>query len=123
MPFEAARARVALARLLDATDRSAAAAGLWKSATKIFAELGVRRDPRELDRPLASIAHTPKGELTSREREVLRLVVDGLSDEAIAERLVLSPHTVHRHVANIRSKLRQPSRTAAAAQAIRDGLI
>jgi DNA-binding NarL/FixJ family response regulator len=53
----------------------------------------------------------------------LRLIVDGLSDDAIAGRLVLSPHTVHRHVANIRLKLRQPSRAAAAAQAIRDGLI
>ena len=83
----------------------------------------MRRDPRELDHPLASIIQTPKGELTGREREVLRLIVDGLSDEAIAERLVLSPHTVHRHVANIRLKLRQPSRAAAAAQAVRDGLI
>jgi ATP/maltotriose-dependent transcriptional regulator MalT len=123
MPFEAARARVALARLLDATDRSGGAAPLWEVATETFAELGVRRNPRELDSPLASIVHARKGELTAREREVLRLIVDGLSDEAIPERLVLSPHTIHRHVANIRSKLRQPSRAAAAAHAIRDGLI
>jgi DNA-binding CsgD family transcriptional regulator len=123
MPFESARARVALARLLEAADRSEAAAALWEGATEIFVELGVLRDPRELDRPLASIVRVPRGELTAREREVLRLIVDGLSDEAIAERLVLSPHTVHRHVANIRSKLRQPSRAAAAAQAIREGLI
>ena len=39
--------------------------------------------------------------LSAREREVLRLVADGLSDADIAGRLVLSPHTVHRHVANI----------------------
>lgn len=123
MPFEAARAQVALARVLEAADRSQAAAALWESATRIFAELGVRRDPRELDCPLASIVHAPRGELTPREREVLRLIADGLSDEAIAERLVLSPHTVHRHAANIRMKLRQPSRAAAAARAIRDGLI
>jgi DNA-binding NarL/FixJ family response regulator len=123
MPFEAVRARVALARVLEATDRGGAAAALWESATEIFAELGVRRDPRDLDGPLASSSRAARGELTPREREVLRLVVDGLSDEAIAERLVLSPHTVHRHVANIRSKLRQPSRAAAAARAIRDGLI
>ncbi len=123
MPFESARARVALARLLEAADRGEAAAALWEGATEIFVKLGVLRDPRELDRPLASIVRVPRGELTAREREVLGLIVDGLSDEAIAERLVLSPHTVHRHVANIRSKLRQPSRAAAAAQAIRDGLI
>jgi DNA-binding CsgD family transcriptional regulator len=122
MPFEAARARVALARLLEASNRSEAAA-LWEGATAAFARLGVRRDPRELDRPLASLVTAPRGELTAREREVLRLIVDRLSDEAIAERLMLSPHTVHRHVANIRIKLRQPSRAAAAAQAIRDGLI
>jgi DNA-binding NarL/FixJ family response regulator len=123
MPFEAARSRVALARLLEAADRSEAAAALWESATNIFAELGVRRDPQELDQPLASIVQAPRSELTARERDVLRLIADGLSDEAIAERLVLSPHTVHRHVANIRLKLRQPSRAAAAAQAIRDRLI
>jgi pimeloyl-ACP methyl ester carboxylesterase/DNA-binding CsgD family transcriptional regulator len=61
--------------------------------------------------------------LTGREREVLRLVADGLGDAAIAERLRLSPHTVHRHLANIRAKLGQPSRAAAVAHAGRLGLI
>jgi DNA-binding CsgD family transcriptional regulator len=63
------------------------------------------------------------GALTARELEVLRLVADGLSDAEIAERLVVSPHTVHRHVANLRGKLGQPSRAAAVAQAARLGLI
>jgi DNA-binding NarL/FixJ family response regulator len=63
------------------------------------------------------------GPLSEREREVLRLVADGLSDAEIARRLIVSPHTVHRHVANIRGKLGQPSRTAAAAYATREGLI
>jgi pimeloyl-ACP methyl ester carboxylesterase/DNA-binding CsgD family transcriptional regulator len=63
------------------------------------------------------------GSLTGREAEVLQLVADGLSDVEIAERLVVSPHTVHRHVANIRTKLNQPSRAAAAAYAARHGLI
>jgi pimeloyl-ACP methyl ester carboxylesterase/DNA-binding CsgD family transcriptional regulator len=62
-------------------------------------------------------------ELSEREREVLRLVAGGLSDGQIAEALVLSPHTVHRHVANIRAKLRQPTRAAAAAEAVRLGVI
>jgi DNA-binding CsgD family transcriptional regulator len=53
----------------------------------------------------------------------LELVASGLSDAEIADRLVLSPHTVHRHVANIRAKLRLPSRAAAAAHAARIGLI
>ena len=63
------------------------------------------------------------GPLSGREREVLRLVADGLSDTEIARRLSVSPHTVHRHVANIRTKLGQPSRAAAAVHAAREGLI
>jgi pimeloyl-ACP methyl ester carboxylesterase/DNA-binding CsgD family transcriptional regulator len=62
-------------------------------------------------------------ELSAREREVLRLIADGLSDAEIGARLVLSPHTVHRHVANIRRKLGLHSRTAAAAVAARAGLV
>ena len=61
--------------------------------------------------------------LTDREREVLRLVARGLKDQEIAEQLVLSPHTVHRHVANIRRKLGSTSRSAAVAEAARLGLI
>ena len=63
------------------------------------------------------------GSLSDRELEVLRLVAAGFSDDEIAERLVLSPHTVHRHVANIRTKLRLNSRAAAAAAAARAGLV
>jgi pimeloyl-ACP methyl ester carboxylesterase/DNA-binding CsgD family transcriptional regulator len=62
-------------------------------------------------------------ELSPRERDVLRLVAEGLSDADIAERLVLSPHTVHRHVANIRRKLGLHSRAAAAAHAARSGIV
>lgn len=53
--------------------------------------------------------------LTAREIEVLRLVAEGLTDSQIGELLFLSPHTVHRHVANARTKLGVPSRSAAAA--------
>jgi len=60
--------------------------------------------------------------LTVREREVLALLARGFSDAVIAEQLVLSPHTIHRHVANIRAKLNLPSRAAAAAFAARAGL-
>ena len=64
------------------------------------------------------------GELSPREVEVLRLVAQGLSATPRSPtRLVLSPHTVHRHVANVRTKLRLPSRTAAVAYAARAGLL
>jgi DNA-binding CsgD family transcriptional regulator len=53
--------------------------------------------------------------LSAREREVLTLVADGLSNAMIAERLRLSNHTVKRHVANILLKLNLPTRAAAAA--------
>jgi pimeloyl-ACP methyl ester carboxylesterase/DNA-binding CsgD family transcriptional regulator len=61
--------------------------------------------------------------LSRRETEVLRLVASGLSNREIASSLVLSEHTVHRHVANILRKLTQSSRAAAAAHATRAGLI
>lgn len=61
--------------------------------------------------------------LSRREREVLALVAHGLSEREIAEQLVLSQHTVHRHVANIRRKLGRGSRAAAVAEAARLGLI
>jgi pimeloyl-ACP methyl ester carboxylesterase/DNA-binding CsgD family transcriptional regulator len=59
--------------------------------------------------------------LSSRELEVLRLVAAGRTDAEIAADLVLSPHTVHRHVSNIRMKLGVPSRAAAAAWMARRG--
>jgi pimeloyl-ACP methyl ester carboxylesterase/DNA-binding CsgD family transcriptional regulator len=73
--------------------------------------------------PAGPAATNDGGPLSEREREILRLVADGLSDADIAQRLIVSPHTVHRHMANIRSKLRQPSRAAAVAHAAREGLI
>ena len=61
--------------------------------------------------------------LTSRELEVLKLIAGGLSNQAIAQRLRISEHTVHRHVANTLSKLDVPSRSAAVGQALRRGLL
>jgi len=54
---------------------------------------------------------------------VLRLLAEGLTNRQLAERLVISEHTVHRHVTNILRKLELPSRTAAAAHAARSGLL
>ena len=54
---------------------------------------------------------------------MLRLLADGLTNRQIAERLVVSEHTVHRHVTNLLRKLDLPSRTAAAAYAVRSGLL
>ena len=65
--------------------------------------------------PAPRTAKTPSLDvLSSREREVLNLVADGLSNGVIAQRLRLSDHTVKRHVANILLKLDLPTRAAAA---------
>jgi pimeloyl-ACP methyl ester carboxylesterase/DNA-binding CsgD family transcriptional regulator len=81
--------------------------------------LGIKGPPA----PASEAGAGAVDELSAREREVLGLVARGLSDAQIAERLVLSPHTVHRHVANILAKLRLPTRAAAAAAAGRAGLL
>jgi pimeloyl-ACP methyl ester carboxylesterase/DNA-binding CsgD family transcriptional regulator len=78
------------------------------------------RDPSAGVRPPAVSGHPM---LTDRELEVLRLVAEGRTDAEIAHALVLSSHTVHRHVANIRTRLDVPSRAAAAAWAVENGLL
>ena len=62
-------------------------------------------------------------ELTEREREVLGLVADGLSNAIIAERLVVSVHTVRNHVANLSAKLGAHSKLEALSIAVREGLL
>lgn len=62
-------------------------------------------------------------DLTPREREVLDLVAQGLSNRAIADRLVISPHTVRNHVQNLLTKLQGHSKLEAVANAVREGII
>ncbi|MDQ2903956.1 MAG: response regulator transcription factor [Ktedonobacteraceae bacterium] len=62
-------------------------------------------------------------ELSTRELEVLRLIADGLSNAAIAEKLVISEKTVKVHVSNILSKLHMLDRTQAAVFAWQQGLV
>jgi NarL family two-component system response regulator LiaR len=61
--------------------------------------------------------------LTPREREVLRLVVEGFANKQIARRLVITEKTVKTHVSSILQKLGVADRTAAAVLAIRQGLV
>jgi DNA-binding CsgD family transcriptional regulator/tetratricopeptide (TPR) repeat protein len=117
LPFEEAETRLELAEVLAASGRARAAARERELAAAAYRELGCEERAAAVESPRANAP------LTKRELEVLRLVADGLSEEAIAKRLVISPHTVHRHVANVRTKLRQPSRAAAVAHAAREGLI
>ncbi|MGV9711654.1 alpha/beta fold hydrolase [Gordonia sp. NPDC003424] len=88
----------------------------WRGDAQAVADATVSGLGHPVARRLDDIGRTA---VTDREREVLHLVAEGLTDAEIARRLALSPHTVHRHVANARSKLGVRSRAAAAA-AMRD---
>ena len=112
-PYEAADARLLLSSALEALGRPERAEAEASAARAAFALLnGSAREHRRA-----------REELTPREADILRLVAQGLGDAQIAERLFLSPHTVHRHIANIRTKLDVPSRAAAVAYATRVGLL
>jgi DNA-binding NarL/FixJ family response regulator len=126
-PYDAAGARLVLAQALGALGRAEQAAAEAGEARATFATLGAAADVLRADTLMTVQDVTARargaGDLTARELEVLRLVARGLGDAEIAEELVLSPHTVHRHVANIRVKLRLPSRAAAVAYATRAGVL
>jgi DNA-binding NarL/FixJ family response regulator len=121
-PFETARSRIELARTLHASGRTAAAIDDLQKALSALRDLGAGHEAaraaslfRELGAPVGGGARSPG--LTSRQLDVLRLVAEGFSDKEIAHRLVLSEHTVHRHVANVLTRFGVPSRAAAVAQA------
>ena len=61
--------------------------------------------------------------LTQREYEVLKLVVDGKSNQQIADELTISEHTAKAHVCNIIQKLVVDDRTQAAVKALKEGLV
>lgn len=91
--------------------------GDWQAGSRALRSVLAPEAPaRPAGEPAAAL-------LSSREREVLALIANGLNDQDVAEQLFLSPHTVHRHVANIRRKLGRGSRTAAVAEAARLGLL
>jgi LuxR family transcriptional regulator, maltose regulon positive regulatory protein len=124
-PFDAAQARLELATCLIALGRSEVAEREVSTALDRLVELGAGVEAARARRLLAAVRSgpVPLGTLTQREREVLGLVAEGLTNRQIAARLVVSEHTVHRHVTNLLRKLDLPSRTAAAAHAVRSGLL
>jgi len=77
---------------------------------------------RELQRPSEPDLPPTKEPLTEREVDVLRLIARGLSNQQIAETLIISERTARTHVGNILSKLHLANRTQAALYALREGL-
>ena len=118
-PFEAAEARLHLARSLTPLGRTAEAAQETQASLECLRELGADVEAR-LARSRQS---TPVPQISPREREVLRCLAEGLTNRQIADRLFVSEHTIHRHITSILRKLDLPTRTAAAAHAVRAGLL
>jgi LuxR family maltose regulon positive regulatory protein len=129
--FELARARLELARVYallgreDAAVREATLALGRLDEIRAVAEAARARDLlRTLGAPAKARRAARRDQiLTPREVEILRLVSEGLTDGQIAARLVLSKHTVHRHVQNAYAKLGCSSRAAAVAKANRLNLL
>lgn len=127
-PFETARTRLELATVLQASDRSDAAAHEATAAERSFAKLGAASEHARAVRFLEQLGVCPArrvapGPLTTRQLEVLELIAKGHSDRQIARELVVSEHTVHRHVANILTRFGCSSRSAAVAEAAHLGLL
>jgi DNA-binding NarL/FixJ family response regulator len=108
---------VDLAGALRALGRADAAVHELERALESFAALGAAGEERRVAGLQASRDADGAGALSRREREVLGLVAQGLTNAQIAAALVLSEHTVHRHVANILTKLGSSTRAAAVARA------
>jgi ATP/maltotriose-dependent transcriptional regulator MalT len=127
-PFEVAISRLGLARALAQAERVDEAVAEASRALELLKELKAQFHMAQASALLDQLAlpdakATTPGGLSRRELDVLRLVADGLSNQAIGARLYVSEHTVHRHVANILNKLSVSSRAAAVAQAARRGLL
>jgi DNA-binding NarL/FixJ family response regulator len=118
-PFEAAVARLDLARALEALELPGRALEEAVVACDVLEALGAEREARRAGKVVAALggrsAALKRAGLTPREFEVLSLVAEGLSNRQVAERLIVSEHTVHRHLANVYAKLGVSSRTAAVA--------
>jgi ATP/maltotriose-dependent transcriptional regulator MalT len=121
-PYEEACARVAVGLACAALGDDDTAALELAAARATFSELGATPDVERVASELGAPARDAHG-LTSRELQVLRLVAAGQSNRAIASALVISEHTVARHLQNIFRKLDVSSRTAASAFAYEHDLV
>lgn len=126
-PFEAAETLTELARALAADDQPVSALECATEAAKAFERLGAMRHAAAAGKLVGRLGGrstaAKRAGLTGREAEVLALVADGLSNRQIADRLVVSEHTVHRHLANVYAKLGVSSRAAAVALAAKRELL
>jgi ATP/maltotriose-dependent transcriptional regulator MalT len=122
-PYEAARTRVLIGEACRALDDTDACQLELEAALAEFVRLGARPDAARVEQLLGRRRDDSEHGLSRRELEVLRLVAAGRSNREIAAELVISEHTVARHVQNIFGKLRVSSRAAATAFAFEHELV
>jgi ATP/maltotriose-dependent transcriptional regulator MalT len=120
--YEAARAQILLALAYRELGDLATGELELVAARATLEEIGAGPDVVRVDELRGASATAGPGGLTRRELEVLRLVVEGKTNDEIASVLVVSRHTVRRHVQNIFAKLGVTSRSAATAYAFRHDL-
>jgi DNA-binding CsgD family transcriptional regulator len=118
-PYEIARTRVLVGEACRLLGDEEAAVLEHEAARGIFERLGAKPDLARFEAPSTGEAHG----LSRRELEVLRLVAAGKSNREVAAALVISEHTVARHVQNIFAKLGLSSRAAATAFAFEHDLV
>jgi DNA-binding CsgD family transcriptional regulator/tetratricopeptide (TPR) repeat protein len=121
LPYEGARARMLFGRALRAAGDEDDAVLELRAAAATFGELGAVPDVDAARRLIDRRDTLPRG-LSRREGEVLKLVAAGLTNREIAAALVISEHTVARHLQNMFVKLDVSSRSAATAFAFEHGL-
>jgi ATP/maltotriose-dependent transcriptional regulator MalT len=122
-PYEAARVRVLIGLACRELGDEDTAEMELDAARRVFQQLGAGPDLVRVEALSRKPAPRAAGGLTGREVEVLRLVAAGKTNHAIAADLVISDHTVRRHLQNIFAKLGVPSRTAAATFASKHNLV
>jgi ATP/maltotriose-dependent transcriptional regulator MalT len=122
-PYEVARTRVLIGEACRKLDDTDACTLELEAALAEFVRLGAVPDADRVERLLGGPQDAGGHGLSPRELEVLRLVAAGKSNREIAAALVISEHTVARHVQNIFGKLRVSSRAAATAFAFEHDLV
>jgi DNA-binding CsgD family transcriptional regulator/tetratricopeptide (TPR) repeat protein len=122
-PYEVALTRVLVGRACRALGDEDGFALELDAARRIFELLGAAPSVASVDALAGAAERDGSHGLTPRELEVLRLVATGKSNREIASALVISEHTVARHVQNIFTKLGVASRTAAGAFAFEHELV
>ncbi|MGH3111964.1 MAG: response regulator transcription factor [Gaiellaceae bacterium] len=122
-PYEAAKTRAVLGLACRAAGDDEAAAMEFDAARLAFSRLGAGPDLASMEHAcLPRTTEAPSG-LSQREIEVLCLVAVGHTNREIAATLIVSEHTVARHVQNIFAALGVSSRTAASAFAFEHDLV